>query len=202
MVFNRTIIQTNATLILLLDNFDSFTYNLQDYFAQANVSCKIVRNNHDPSDIFKGSYKGIVLSPGPGRPQASGCMTEVIQHYEQTQPILGICLGHQAIGEYFGAKLVQADAPMHGKVSAISVSDDLMFADMPSHLNVVRYHSLILKDLPLCLEATAYTDRGEIMAIRHKTKPILGLQFHPEAILTDNGLQMLHNWVRFYHIAD
>ncbi len=189
-------------MILLLDNFDSFTYNLQDYFAQANVACKIVRNNHDPRDIFAGTYQGIVLSPGPGRPQGAGCMTEVIRHYEYTHPILGICLGHQAIGEYFGAKLVRAAVPMHGKVSTIRASNDMVFADMPSHLNVVRYHSLILEDLPSCLEATAYTSSGEIMAIKHKQRSIAGLQFHPEAVLTDNGLQMLHNWVRFYQIAD
>ena len=91
---------------------------------------------------------------------------------------------------------------MHGKVSTISVSNDLVFSGMPSHVNVVRYHSLILKDLPPCLEVTAYSDKGEVMAIRHKTKPIVGLQFHPEAILTDNGRQMLHNWVRFYQVAD
>lgn len=189
-------------MILLLDNFDSFTYNLQDYFAQANVSCKIVRNNHEPRDIFAGTYKGIVLSPGPGRPQGAGCMMEVISHYEKTHPMLGICLGHQAIGEYFGAKLAKAAVPMHGKVSTIKTGDDLVFADMPSHLNVVRYHSLVLKDLPSCLEATAYTEIGEVMAIRHKTRPIAGLQFHPEAVLTDNGRQMLHNWIRFYKIAD
>lgn len=189
-------------MILLLDNFDSFTYNLQDYFAQAEVSCKIVRNNHDPRDIFAGSYKGVVLSPGPGRPNAAGCMNDVIRHYEETHPILGICLGHQAIGEYFGAKLVRAAVPMHGKVSTISVSDDLVFSGMPSRLQVVRYHSLILESLPPCLEATAYTDKGEVMAVRHKTKPITGLQFHPEAVLTENGRQMLHNWVRFYQIAD
>ncbi len=202
MVFNRSIIQTIATLILLLDNFDSFTYNLQDYFAQANVRCKIVRNQRDPKEIFSGSYKGIVLSPGPGKPETAGCMTEVIRYYERTHPILGICLGHQAIGEYFGANLVKAAVPMHGKVSTISVSNDLVFSGMPSHVNVVRYHSLILKDLPPCLEVTAYSDKGEVMAIRHKTKPIVGLQFHPEAILTDNGRQMLHNWVRFYQVAD
>ena len=189
-------------MILILDNFDSFTYNLQDYFAQANVTCRIVRNNHDPRDIFAGSYKGIVLSPGPGRPQGAGCMNEVIRYYERTHPVLGICLGHQAIGEYFGAKLVRAAVPMHGKVSTIGVSNDSIFADMPSHLKVVRYHSLILEDLPACLEATAYTDSGEIMAIKHKKWSISGLQFHPEAVLTDNGRQMLHNWVRFYQIAD
>lgn len=189
-------------MILLLDNFDSFTYNLQDYFAQVGVECKIYRNNADPKKIFKGSYKGVVLSPGPGRPASSGCLMEVIHYYEKTLPILGICLGHQAIGEYFGAKLKKAEVPMHGKVSQIIQRDDVILKGLPQEINVVRYHSLVLTAIPSCLEVTAHTSKREVMAIKHKTLPIHGLQFHPEAALTEKGLQMLHNWAEFYRLAN
>lgn len=189
-------------MILLLDNFDSFTYNLQDYFAQIGVKCKIYRNNADTEEILSGTYKGIVLSPGPGRPKSSGCLMEVIHYYKNTHPILGICLGHQAIGEYFGAKLGKAATPMHGKVSKIFQSDEVLFYGMEKEINVVRYHSLVLTNIPSCLQKTAYTSKQEIMAIKHKTLSIHGLQFHPEAVLTEKGLQMLHNWVRFYQLAD
>ena len=130
-------------------------------------------------------------------------MGQIIGRWHTKVPILGICLGHQALGELFGAELVKAQKPMHGKLSkVISTAEDKFLNDMPTEFDVVRYHSLILEDLPSCLEATAYTSSGEIMAIKHKQRSIAGLQFHPEAVLTDNGLQMLHNWVRFYQIAD
>ena len=189
-------------MILILDNFDSFTYNLLDYFEQIKVKCVVFRNDSNPDDIFKQAFKGIVLSPGPGRPSSSGCLMEVLRYYEKTHPILGICLGHQAIGQYFGAELVESDKPMHGKISSITLTDDVPFEGLDKRLQVVRYHSLVLQNVPRELEVTAYTDNGEIMALRHKTLPIHGIQFHPEAILTEKGLEMLHNWARYYDLEN
>lgn len=187
-------------MILILDNFDSFTYNLLDYFEQIKTECRVYRNDTDPADIFRQNFKGIVLSPGPGIPHSSGCLMEVLHHYEKTHPILGICLGHQAIGQYYGAALVKADKPMHGKISTITHGQDVPFEGLAEKLQVVRYHSLVLKNIPQALEVTARTEQNEVMAIRHKQLPIHGIQFHPEAILTEKGLQMLHNWARYYNL--
>lgn len=187
-------------MILILDNFDSFTYNLLDYFEQIKIRCRVYRNDVDPASIFKQSFKGIVLSPGPGKPYDSGCMMEVLKFYEKTHPILGICLGHQAIGAYFGATLVKADKPMHGKISTITHNNDVPFEGLEEKLQVVRYHSLILKNVPAELKVTASTSTDEVMAIKHRALPIHGIQFHPEAILTEKGLQMLHNWARYYKL--
>lgn len=189
-------------MILILDNFDSFTYNLLDYFEQIGVGCKVFRNDTDPKEIFQQQFKGIVLSPGPGQPEASGNLMQVLRYYQHTLPILGICLGHQAIGLHFGAELVKADKPMHGKISVIFHKKDIPFMGMKEKVQVVRYHSLILKNLSEDLMITAQTEVGEIMAIKHKSLPIHGIQFHPEAILTEKGLQMLHNWARFYKLVN
>ena len=189
-------------MVLLLDNFDSFTYNLQDYLYQVGVRCSVVRNDVPTEKIFKHVYKGIVLSPGPGRPAAAGCMMEVLAHYEKSHPILGICLGHQAIGEYFGAKLEKASLPMHGKISEVFHSGNGLFTGLSDKLQVVRYHSLALKNVPEGMTVSAQTAAGEVMAISHQFLPIHGLQFHPEAVLTQNGLQMLHNWATFYKLSD
>jgi anthranilate synthase/aminodeoxychorismate synthase-like glutamine amidotransferase len=140
------------------------------------------------------------LSPGPGRPETSGCLMEVIEFYQNTHPILGICLGHQAIGLHFGADLVKAHKPMHGKVSTVTHSNDILFTGIKEKMQVVRYHSLVLKNISESLAITAETEDGEIMAIKHKVLPIRGMQFHPEAILTEKGIQMLHNWARFYNL--
>lgn len=187
-------------MILILDNFDSFTYNLVDYFNQLNVRCRLYRNNEELSTIQKDQYRGIVLSPGPGIPAKSGNLMKVINHYHKHVPILGICLGHQAVGEYFGARLAKASKPMHGKISNINTDSNFIFKGFNNSLNVVRYHSLVLHDIPDCLTVTALTDSNEIMAISHKSLPISGLQFHPEAVMTDSGLGMLRNWVRFNNI--
>lgn len=188
-------------MILIIDNFDSFTYNLLDYFQQIGLNCLVYRNDMDPKEIFKNSFKGVVLSPGPGRPEKSGCLMEVIEHYQHTHPILGICLGHQAIGLHFGADLIEAQKPMHGKLSTVFHSNDILFTGIKEKIQVVRYHSLLLRNMSEDLEITAQTETGEIMAIKHKFLPIHGMQFHPEAILTEKGFEMLHNWARFYHLV-
>jgi anthranilate synthase component 2 len=187
-------------LILLLDNFDSFTYNLVDYFKQLNVDVLIFRNNAQLEEITKHSYNGVVLSPGPGKPYNSGIMLKVIHHYMDKIPILGICLGHQAVGNFFNAQVINAEKPMHGKISKIKLNSDYLFKKIPGEINVVRYHSLIINQLPEELENIAAASNGEIMAIRHKYKNIRGLQFHPEAALTDFGKDILKNWVDFNEI--
>jgi len=187
-------------LILLLDNFDSFTYNLVDYLKQLHVNALIFRNNIQIEEITKHTFNGVVLSPGPGKPGDAGNMMELIEYYEDKIPILGICLGHQAIGSYFNAKIITADKPMHGKISKIKLADDYLFNQIPDEINVVRYHSLVLHHLPVELEIIATTDHGEVMAIRHKYKNIRGLQFHPEAVLTESGMNILRNWVEHNEI--
>ena len=187
-------------MILLLDNFDSFTYNLWDYVQRLGVECKVFRNDTFLKTLQQHRFTGIILSPGFGKPQQAGNMMEVIEYYHQKLPILGVCLGHQALGMYFGNKLIYAEKPMHGKVSKVDCrvenKTDLIFQNMPSKIEVVRYHSLLIeleKNNPLL--PTAYTEKGELMAFSHKTLPIKGIQFHPEAALTEYGLQMLENWL-------
>lgn len=181
---------------MLLDNFDSFTYNLVDYFKQLNVIPKVFRNNQPLSEITNNNYKGVVLSPGPGLPEDSGNLLEVIKYYENKLPILGICLGHQALGQFFNAHILKADKPMHGKISKVFLEEDYIFKNLPDEIMAVRYHSLILGKLPDCVEIIAKTEKDEIMAIRHKYLNIRGLQFHPEAILTEYGISILKNWAR------
>jgi anthranilate synthase/aminodeoxychorismate synthase-like glutamine amidotransferase len=190
--------------ILLLDNFDSFTYNLLDYLQQAGVTVDVRRNNVLIEELEKQHFDGIVLSPGPGAPSQAGCMMHVIAQYHQRVPMLGVCLGHQAIGQFFGASVVRAARPMHGKVSEIRcVVDDPLFTDLPRQLTVTRYHSLTLNDLPPVLLPLAYTndEHNELMALRHRTLPLYGVQFHPEALLTTEGLALLRNWVNYCIIA-
>jgi anthranilate synthase/aminodeoxychorismate synthase-like glutamine amidotransferase len=182
-------------LILVVDNFDSFTFNLVDYLQQLDQHVEVKRNNLPLDDLLSDQYEGVVLSPGPGIPQNAGHLMKVVDYYITKKPVLGICLGHQAIGEHFEGKLTKAEKPMHGKISEIVHNDDLLFRSIPTNFNVVRYHSLIFKDLPEQLKIIAKTKNGEIMALRHKKLLIYGLQFHPEAILTDFGLQILKNWI-------
>lgn len=187
-------------MVLLLDNFDSFTFNLVHYFEQIGVSCMVLRNDVPLSDFTHLPFQGVVLSPGPATPAQAGNLMQVIDHYYQKLPLLGICLGHQAIGAFFGARLQKARKPMHGKISQITTqTSDLLFEALPSSMPVVRYHSLILEDLPPALCATAHTAEGEIMALRHQQLPIWGVQFHPEAILTTHGLAILQNWTKCLH---
>lgn len=182
--------------LLVVDNFDSFTYMLVDYLRQAGAECRVVRNNEPLERLTGELVDGVVLSPGPGRPRQAGRLMDIIEHYHRRVPMLGVCLGHQALGEFFGASLVSAARPMHGKVSAIRVlTDDGLLRNLPATFEVTRYHSLLLTQLPADLIGTAVTDSNEVMAMCHRTLPLWGVQFHPEAALTQNGLPMLTNWI-------
>ena len=184
--------------LLVVDNFDSFTYMLVDYLQQAGATCRVVRNNESWNSLVDDSVDAVVLSPGPGVPGQAGRLMDVIAHYYRRVPMLGICLGHQALGEFFGATLTQAEKPMHGKVSTIHVlADDVLWTGLPGEFNVTRYHSLLLTELPQQLVNLAVTDQHEIMALRHQFLPIWGVQFHPEAALTQYGLKMIENWIDF-----
>ncbi|MEM7107233.1 MAG: aminodeoxychorismate/anthranilate synthase component II [Bacteroidota bacterium] len=183
-------------MILLLDNFDSFTYNLVDYFEQLGVTCTVLRNDIPLKEVISKNYSGIVLSPGPAKPENSGNLLKVIEHYHNKLPLLGICLGHQAIGQYFGACLQKALRPMHGKISEIDIEPDPLFKGLPTTFDVVRYHSLVLTfNDDTYLRPLAMSREAELMAMRHNDLPIWGLQFHPEAALTENGLAILRNWL-------
>ena len=183
--------------ILLLDNYDSFTYNLYDYLLQTGVECHVLRNDaFSLKSLEEIEFQAIVLSPGPKRPADAGLMMPLIERYHQQVPILGICLGHQALGEFFGASLQRAALPMHGKTSLIRHNGHWLFEGIPAQFNVMRYHSLILESLhDTPLDCLASTSNAEIMALAHRTLPLVGVQFHPESILTEYGLQLIQNWV-------
>lgn len=182
--------------ILLLDNYDSFTYNLYDYILRLGADCQVFRNDEiSLSELKQKRFDALLISPGPKRPADAGITMEVIDFYVFKYPILGVCLGHQALGEYFGANLLKAALPMHGKTSAIFHAQKSIFKGLPSPFWVMRYHSLLLKDLPDCLEPLAATEGGELMAMQHHELPMLGVQFHPESILTEYGLSLIFNWL-------
>ncbi|SFD68694.1 anthranilate synthase component II [Spirosoma endophyticum] len=185
--------------LLVVDNFDSFTYMLVDYLQQAGATCRVVRNNESFADLINEPVDAVVLSPGPGVPKQAGRLMDAIHYYHQRVPMLGICLGHQALGEFFGASLIRAERPMHGKVSTIRTEiDDVLWQGLPTEFDVTRYHSLVLTDLPSNeLVRLALTEQDEVMAIRHQTLPIWGVQFHPEAALTQYGLKLIENWIDF-----
>jgi len=185
-------------VLLLVDNFDSFSYNLVDYLGRLGVACQVHRNTVPVAQLAAQPFSGVVLSPGPEQPAKAGHLMPILAHYAGRLPVLGVCLGHQAIGTYYGARLAKAQKPMHGKISRISAGADILFNGLPGQFNVVRYHSLLLQELPACLEATAFTAAGEVMALRHKTLPLHGIQFHPEAALTEHGLALLDNWIKHY----
>lgn len=184
-------------MVVLYDNYDSFTYNLLDYLLQYGIEVEVIRNDQcSTEEILALAPQGIVISPGPCRPEASGGMMEVIDCFHDKCPMLGICLGHQGLGLYFGAELVYAGLPMHGKTSLIRHTGHEAFRGIPEETIVMRYHSLILEKVgPRYLEVTATTTGGEIMAIAHRTLPVWGFQFHPESILTGHGFGMIGNWV-------
>lgn len=182
-------------MLLLIDNYDSFTYNLLDYFAQLGAECRVVRNDACTlSDVAHWNPSGIIISPGPETPQKAGITLALIRQFHAQKPILGICLGHQAIGQFFGAELVQAKRPMHGFISPLIHNGHPMFQNIPQKTMVMRYHSLVLQNLAQTpLTITAHTPEGEVMALTHPYLPLYGLQFHPESVLTKQGLQMLNN---------
>ncbi|MGG3470082.1 aminodeoxychorismate/anthranilate synthase component II [Neobacillus pocheonensis] len=186
-------------MILLIDNFDSFTFNLYQYLGELGEKTLVYRNNQlTLEEIKELNPKAIILSPGPGRPENAGICIEVIQTFFEKIPILGICLGHQAIGAAFGGKIKRASLIKHGKTSIISHNGEGLFAGLPSSIDVMRYHSLIIEkdSIPEHLECMAIsTDDKEIMAIKHRDYPVFGLQFHPESIGTPSGKQILKNFL-------
>lgn len=183
-------------MILLIDNYDSFVYNLYQYLAELGADCRVIRNDAMRCDeLLALQPQGIVLSPGPGRPEQAGVCLELIQRAEV--PLLGVCLGHQAIAQAFGGRVIHAPYLMHGKTSPISHQQTGLFAGLPSPLTVARYHSLVAEaaSLPAELEVTAGTADGVIMALRHRQRPIHGLQFHPESIASEGGHALLQNFL-------
>ncbi|MFC1517300.1 anthranilate synthase component II [Candidatus Margulisiibacteriota bacterium] len=186
-------------MILMIDNYDSFTYNLVQYLGELGAKLKVYRNDKITiSEIESLKPSHIVISPGPGVPAKAGITEEVIKAFAGKLPILGVCLGHQAIGEVFGGKIVRAKILMHGKTSDILHDRQTIFKGLPSPFTATRYHSLIVQksSLPTCLEITAKTDKGEIMGLRHKKYTVEGVQFHPESILTTNGKKLLKNFLK------
>lgn len=186
-------------MILLVDNYDSFTYNLYQYLLMLGEETIVVRNDEiGPAEVESLNPSLIVVSPGPGRPESAGISMKLVDSYRSRIPILGICLGMQVIAQCFGCEIVRAINPVHGKVRKIRHSGTGLFKDIPSQMNVTRYHSLVVErsSLPkeFCIDAES--EEGEIMAISHISEPIWGVQFHPEAILTDFGLQLLSNAIR------
>lgn len=184
-------------MIVLIDNYDSFTYNLVQLLEQLDHEVKVFRNDHiDTRGIEELHPSAVVVSPGPGTPECSGVSIEAIARLGPTIPILGVCLGHQAIAASYGAKVVRADRIMHGKTSMIFHDGRSIFKDLANPFQAVRYHSLIVhKDtVPDCLEISAWTANGEIMGLRHRHYPVEGVQFHPESILTDVGTKILRNF--------
>ena len=185
-------------MLLMIDNYDSFTYNLVQYFGELKEKVKVYRNDKITlSDIKKINPDKIVISPGPGRPDSAGLSKDIISTFKGQYPILGVCLGQQCIGHVFGGRIVRAPRLMHGKVSPILHQGDGIFAGLPSPFTATRYHSLIVAEpLPDDLVETARTAEGELMGVRHKSMPIYGVQFHPESILTEHGKDLLANFLR------
>lgn len=186
-------------MILVIDNYDSFTYNLVQYLGELGQTIEIRRNDEiDLNGIESLQPEHILLSPGPCTPNEAGICLEVIDHFKGRIPIMGVCLGHQSIGQAFGGTVIRAEQLMHGKTSDIFHNEEGLFEELPSPFTATRYHSLIVRkdDLPDCLEITAWTQSGEIMGLRHKDYDIMGVQFHPESIVTDNGLRILNNFIR------
>jgi anthranilate synthase/aminodeoxychorismate synthase-like glutamine amidotransferase len=185
-------------MILVIDNYDSFTYNLVQYLGELGAEVVVKRNDAvSVQEIEALGPSGILISPGPGRPEEAGVSLAVIERLGPTTPILGVCLGHQSIAQNFGASIVRADRLMHGRTSAIHHRGQGVFADLPSPLTATRYHSLIVKreTIPDELEVTAWTDQNEVMGIRHTQLPIEGVQFHPESFLTEHGHELIRNWL-------
>ncbi|MEK7826044.1 MAG: aminodeoxychorismate/anthranilate synthase component II [Nitrospirota bacterium] len=186
-------------MILMIDNYDSFTYNLVQYLGELGQEIKVFRNDKITiAEIEELKPERIVISPGPCTPKEAGISIEVIRQFKGRMPILGVCLGHQSIGEAFGGDVVRAGRLMHGKTSMIYHDGKTIFKDIPNPFEATRYHSLIIKreTIPSCLIITAETKEGEIMGVRHKDLPIEGVQFHPESILTKAGMDLLRNFLK------
>jgi anthranilate synthase component 2 len=189
-------------MLLMIDNYDSFTFNLVQYFGELGVEVVVRRNDEiDVEGIAALAPQFLVISPGPCTPAEAGVSVEAIRHFAGRLPILGVCLGHQSIGQAFGGRIVHARQVMHGKISSIAHADTGVFTGLPNPFDATRYHSLVIEadTLPACLEVTAWTvvdgQRDEIMGVRHRELPIQGVQFHPESILTEHGHRMLQNFL-------
>ena len=185
-------------MLLLVDNYDSFTYNLFQYLSELGEEVVVVRNDKTTlEEIDRMKPQRLVISPGPSIPQRAGISNEVIRYFGSTLPILGVCLGHQCIGYSYGATIGQAKEIMHGKSSQIYHNSQGVLAGLPNPFPAIRYHSLIVKrdGLPDCLEVTAWTDDGEIMGLRHRQYPVVGVQFHPESFMTEVGKDILRNFL-------
>jgi anthranilate synthase component 2 len=185
-------------MLLMIDNYDSFTYNIVQYFGELGEDVRTVRNDEiSLEEIADIKPDRICISPGPKSPKDAGVSVDVLKEFKGKLPILGVCLGHQAIGEAFGGKIIRAKQVMHGKTSKIAHTGEGVFTGLPSPFTVIRYHSLAIEraSLPSCLEVTAWTDDGEIMGVRHKEFDIEGVQFHPESILSEHGHAMLKNFL-------
>ena len=191
-------------MLLVIDNYDSFTYNLVQYLGELGAEPVVRRNDAiTVAEALDGGYTGIVISPGPGTPRDAGMTLQIIREVSGAVPILGVCLGHQAIGEAFGGRVIRAPKPVHGKASEVTHDGAGIFAGVPQPLAVGRYHSLIVErsTLPRELEITAQTRDGLIMGLRHKHLPVEGVQFHPESVLTSHGKKMLANFLQQCSVA-
>ena len=183
-------------MILLIDNFDSFAHILADYFRRTGEQVTVLRNNVALEEIKALDFSALVLSPGPQTPEKAGNLLEILSYFFDKVPVLGICLGHQAIGTFFGADLIRSPRPMHGKISSVfRKKSHGLLKGLPENFKVTRYHSLELQNLPDCLEVLLEGEQHEIMTFSHKDLPIIGIQFHPEAHLTAHGEQLIKNWV-------
>lgn len=185
-------------MLLMIDNYDSFTYNIVQYLGELGEDVRVYRNDEITIEQIEAlNPDRICISPGPKAPAQAGISVEVLKHFAGKKPILGVCLGHQAIGEAFGGKVIRAKQVMHGKTSVIAHTGVGVFKDLPSPFTVIRYHSLAIEraSLPSCLEVTAWTDDGEIMGVRHREYDIEGVQFHPESILSEHGHALLKNFL-------
>jgi anthranilate synthase component 2 len=188
----------SSEMLLMIDNYDSFTYNIVQYFGELGEDVRTFRNDEITiAEIEALNPDHICISPGPKAPAQAGISVQVLKHFAGKKPILGVCLGHQAIGEAFGGKVIRAKQVMHGKTSLIAHTGVGVFKNLPSPFTVIRYHSLAIErsSLPSCLEVTAWTDDGEIMGVRHKDYDIEGVQFHPESILSEHGHALLKNFL-------
>ena len=191
-------------MILVLDNYDSFTYNLVQYLGELGATMRVARNNKiTVAEIERLAPQGIVISPGPGTPDGAGISLALIRRFHQSTPILGVCLGHQAIGQAFGGTVTRAKKQMHGKTSAIQHDGRGVFEGLPQAFEATRYHSLVVLDegFPADLEVSARAEDGEIMGLRHRHHPVEGVQFHPESILTGQGKALLRNFLELAHAA-
>ena len=185
-------------MLVMIDNYDSFTYNLVQYLGELGEQVRTFRNDEiTVSEIAALSPDKVMVSPGPCTPDEAGISLEVIKHFAGKVPLMGVCLGHQSIGQAFGGKIVHATEVMHGKTSMVEHDGSGLFIDIPSPYRVTRYHSLVVErdSLPAELEVTAWTDDGEIMGLRHRELPVVGVQYHPESILTEHGHRLLKNFL-------